>query len=245
MATFVFVSGAWHGSWCWERVGPLLEGRGHQVLVPELLGMGADGTPLAEVTLARWADQIAEIVRAQPEPVVLVGHSRGGIVVSETAERVPDNILTSVYLAAFLLSDGMTLRGSENSPAPSYVVMGENGTSTIAEGDVGKVFYNGASSEWVARAAKRVGREPMQVFLTPVQVSAERFGRVPRAYIECIRDRAVPVAFQRQMHAALPCDPVLTLDTDHSPFYSAPEDLIDLLITIAERRRAADNSVSV
>lgn len=56
---FVLIAGAWHGAWCWERVIPLLAAAGHRVLAPDLLGMGEDPTPLAGVTLASWADQIA------------------------------------------------------------------------------------------------------------------------------------------------------------------------------------------
>jgi hypothetical protein len=58
--------------------------------------------------------------------------------------------------------------------------------------------------------------------LTPVAISAERAGRVPRAYIECLKDRALPVWLQRQMQAAQPCDPVLSMATGHSPFAAAP-----------------------
>lgn len=63
----------------------------------------------------------------------------------------------------------------------------------------------------------------MQVFATPLQLSEDRFGRVPRAYIECLRDNAVPIALQRAMQADLPCGQVETLDTDHCPFFSAPD----------------------
>jgi hypothetical protein len=75
--------------------------------------------------------------------------------------------------------------------------------------------------------------EPMSVFVTPLRLTAERFGRVPRAYIETVYDNAVPLALQRAMQAALPCNPVVTLDTDHSPFYSAPGALADALDYIA------------
>jgi pimeloyl-ACP methyl ester carboxylesterase len=56
VATFVLISGAWHASWCWERVVPLLEARGHRAIAPDLLGMGPEPTALGEVTFARWGD---------------------------------------------------------------------------------------------------------------------------------------------------------------------------------------------
>ena len=67
-----------------------------------------------------------------------------------------------------------------------------------------------------------MGPEPMAVFGTPLRLSEDRFGKVPRAYIECLRDNAVPIALQRRMQSRLPCSAVFTIDTDHCPFFSSP-----------------------
>jgi pimeloyl-ACP methyl ester carboxylesterase len=238
MATFVLVSGAWHAAWCWERLIPQLEAGGHRVVAPNLLGMGPDRTPLAEAGLAAWADQVAELIRAEPEPVILVGHSRGGVVISEIAERVPDRIARLVYLTAFLVPDGTSLAQAAAQPdleglGPVLVMSPDGTSSTVAPEHVGPIFYNTTEPEWVARAQAQLTPEPMMALGTPVRVSEARFGRVPRAYIECARDQAVPLTLQRRMHAALPCDPVITLDTDHSPFFSAPEALADALERIS------------
>jgi hypothetical protein len=58
MAIFILVSGAWHAGWCWERVVPIYRGRS-RALAPDLIGTGSDKTPLAQVTFAKWTDQIA------------------------------------------------------------------------------------------------------------------------------------------------------------------------------------------
>jgi pimeloyl-ACP methyl ester carboxylesterase len=63
--------------------------------------------------------------------------------------------------------------------------------------------------------------------------TADRWGRLPRAYIECTDDRILPIGAQRAAHAALPCDPVIAIDSDHSPFFSAPDVLADALDSIA------------
>jgi len=236
MATFVLVSGSWHAAWCWERVVPLLEARGARVIAPDLLGMGPDPTPLAEVSLAAWADQVADIIRAQPEPVILVGHSRGGIVISEVAERVPDHIARLVYLAAPVIGDGARLddvMGPVRSDRPSFLERGPDNSSTVPAKLVGPVFYNTTAPEWVARALGQLSPEPMDVFATPLRLTDERFGRVRRAYLECAQDKAMNVKAQRAFQARMPCDPVITLDTDHSPFYSAPDALSDALMQVA------------
>lgn len=235
MATFVLVSGAWHAGWCWERVVPLLEARGHTAIAPDLLGMGPDNTPLRDVTLARWADQVADVIRARAEPVILVGHSRGGIVISETAERVPDRVAFLVYLAAFMIPAGGTLLGAttRGGQGASVLEHDADNTTTVPAERVGPTFYNITTPELVARAASLLTPEPMVVFTTPLKLSDERYGRVPRAYIECTEDRAVPLELQRAFQERLPCEVVETLHTDHSPFYSAPEDLVMALEHVA------------
>jgi pimeloyl-ACP methyl ester carboxylesterase len=55
MATFVLVHGAWHGGWCWHKIVPLLEAKGHRVLAPDLPGLGEDHTPLADLSLAGFS----------------------------------------------------------------------------------------------------------------------------------------------------------------------------------------------
>lgn len=237
MSTFVLIHGAWHGAWCWERVTPLLESACHRAIALELPGMGADRTPLAEVTLERWARMVAETIDAQDEPVVLVGHSRAGAVISQAAEYVPDQLASLIYLAAFLVPNGRTLLQTMQSVPPrpeseGSLVMSADGTSTIAPDAVGDIFYNTTPAHLVSRAAELVGPEPMAVFTTPLQLTPERWGKVPRDYIHCTRDRAIAPELQLKMVDALPCRRVVTMDTDHSPFYSAPEELADHLMAL-------------
>jgi pimeloyl-ACP methyl ester carboxylesterase len=239
MATFVLIHGAWHGAWCWERVVPLLEQRGHRAIAPDLPGLGEDRTPLRDLTLETWTRFVSGVVESAGEPVVLVGHSRGGIVISEVAERVPHAIGTLVYLAAFLvpneetLAAMLTLSPARPVAAGAVVMNGDGVSSTIAPGKVGPVFYNTTDRALQERATRSVSPEPMMSFAAPVRTSATRFGKVRRAYIECLQDNAIPIELQRLMREALPCDPVVTLDTDHSPFYSAPAQLADALDGIA------------
>jgi hypothetical protein len=77
-------------------------------------------------------------------------------------------------------------------------------------------------------ALTRLTPEPLKPLATPLKIGA-RFGSVPRAYIECLQDRTVTLPAQRRMQAQLTCDPVLTLDSDHSPFLSHSQELARLL----------------
>ena len=152
MSTYVLVHGAWHGAWCWYRVASRLRRAGHTVIAPDLAGLGKDKTPIAEVSLERWTKDICDIVDAASEPVILVGHSRGGIVVSQVAERRPDKLAVLVYLAAFLLRDGETLLGVAQTDGTSLalpnLLMASDGTcSTVREDALKDVFYGECPDE--------------------------------------------------------------------------------------------------
>jgi pimeloyl-ACP methyl ester carboxylesterase len=235
MATYILIHGAAHGGWCWHKVAPLLEAEGHDVIAPDLLGLGADPTPIAELSVACWVDQIAALVAAQPEPVVLVGHSRGGLVISEVAERMPERVARLVYLTAFLLADGQTL--GEAAAADGASMIGPNlvideaaGTWLIRPEAAVAGFFADCAPEDLDYTFPRLRPEPLFSLSTPVHVTAARFGRVPRHYVECLRDKAVTIDCQRRMQAVWPCQRVLSLDTSHSPFMSAPRALADALL---------------
>jgi pimeloyl-ACP methyl ester carboxylesterase len=225
--TFVLIPGAWHGAWCWHKLAPLLERSGAKVLAPDLPSQG---------TLEDWAQLVAGIAQREGG-CVLVGHSRGGAVISGAAELAPQAIGRLVYLSAYLLADGRSVaeeaRGDAGSLIPSNMVAVKRGlTCAIRDEVLRETFYGECTPEDFEFARTRLTPEPLRVLAAPVRTTAERFGRVPRAYIETLRDRAVTHAAQRRMQASLPCDPVFTLDTDHSPFLSQPDALARILISI-------------
>jgi len=77
LSKYVLIHGAWHGSWCWDKVSPLLKTKGHEVEAPDLPGHGKDKMSINEVTLDAYTEKLCKILDAQTEPVVLVGHSGG------------------------------------------------------------------------------------------------------------------------------------------------------------------------
>jgi pimeloyl-ACP methyl ester carboxylesterase len=238
MATHILVHGAWHGGWCWHRIVARLERAGHRALAPDLLSQGRDRTPVGSVTLADWSNQIVALIDAQPEPVVLVGHSRGGIVLSEAAERRPGRIRILVYVTAFLLENGCTLqRAASEQPeslvGPNMVVADDQRSVWIRDEAVRETFYGECSDEDVTLARALLVPEPMAPLVTPVRTTDANFGTVPRMYVECSRDRAMTLRSQRRMQAALRCRDTATLDTDHSPFLSRPDELAAVLLRAA------------
>ncbi|HSW14633.1 MAG TPA: alpha/beta fold hydrolase [Solimonas sp.] len=122
MATFILLHGSFHAAWNWHRVIPLLEQLGHRAIAPDLPGHGRDRTPTRQVTLARCVDALLQCIDAQPQPVVLVAHSRNGIVISQAAEQRPDRIAGLVYLAAYLVPDGRSMMEYALQDSDSLVV---------------------------------------------------------------------------------------------------------------------------
>ena len=238
MATFILVHGAWHGGWCWERITPLITAAGHTVLAPDLPGMGADTKQLGSDPLGEWADFVVELVSNAEGPLILVGHSRGGLVISEVAERIPDRIDKLVYLTAFLLEPGQSLAdvaGRHPTVGPAPAVRPDADPSRLAlDLDLAMpIFYGRCAPADAPAAARRLVPEPLAALTTPIRISPERFGRVPRAYIEAAHDLAISLEMQREMQAVWPCHPVITLESDHSPFYSAPSELAQALLSFA------------
>jgi hypothetical protein len=66
--------------------------------------------------------------------------------------------------------------------------------------------------------------------VTPLDLSEPNFGRAPRVYIETLRDSAVTLRAQRRMLATMACATVISLNTGHSPFFSAPQELAGRLV---------------
>ena len=211
---------------------PLLQARGHRVFAPDLPGMGADKTPLEELTPESWIDFLVDLMRGMAEPVVLVGHSRGGMQISSVAEAAPELVRGLVYLAAFVPRDGQNNLVLAMEFCSAELMQGAaqaNASQGLSLEFARSVFYNTTEDEWATRAAGMLCPEPMAALMVPVSLSAERFGSVSKVYVECLEDRAIPIAGQRKMQENAVFDRVFQLPTDHSPFYSAPELLADTL----------------
>jgi pimeloyl-ACP methyl ester carboxylesterase len=237
MATFVLIHGGCCGGTDWEHVQRSLEKRGHVVCAPDLPGMGDDPTPLREVSLERWGRFVADLIARQTEPAILVGHSRGGIVISQAAEYLAARIKVLVYVAGMLVPSGST-QGQVSARLPrdtSFFTLSEDGISISADLDKARsVVFNTTSRQEADRALARLCPEPTASFSWPVHVTDESFGRIPRVYIETLQDNAIPVQLQRMMQLSLPCRRVITMDTDHSPAHSASQLLADHLESIAD-----------
>ena len=241
MAGFVLIHGSWHGGWCFDEVAALLRAAGHTVIAPDLPGMGGNESELGAVTLESWAQFAAQHCSAMKSqlgaaPVVLVGHSRGGLVVSQAAETAPEAIDALVYICAMMMPSQMSraqFKSLEmsNPTFDALISRTPGGHGTIITGaDPGAVFAQLSPPEAVAGAMARLVAEPHGPRSTPLMLTSERWGSVPRTYIECTHDRTIPLSSQRLMQQMSPGARRVTLDADHSPFLSRPAELAAALI---------------
>jgi pimeloyl-ACP methyl ester carboxylesterase len=236
--TFILVHGAWQGAWAWETIVPRMEAAGHRAIPVDLPGNGHDQTPPGGVDVDLYAQHIASIIDGITGPVVLVGHSMGGTAVAQACELRSERIALAIYLAAFLLPDGISvmmfydqylepwMRG-----ATTRVTRSADGLlSSIAPASAVEVFYHQADPAVAAAAARRLTPQPEGGRSSKLRLSPQRFGQVRRVYIEATQDRSVYLPLQRRMQALTPCLEVFSLDTDHAPQLSAPVALTALLL---------------
>ena len=239
--TFVLVHGAWTASWVWEKITPVLESLGHRVIAVDLPGNGTDTTPPSEVSdFSVYTHYLCGVIDALESPIVLVGHSGAGLIISQVAELRPAKVARLIYIAGFLLPGEMSYRDfcimykkttEERKTASDLLVMSKDGlTTTIQKSDAIKLFFNRANPVEAKQAAEKLRPEPEKartgVF---AKLSNNNFGRIPRTYIECLQDNTVLLSYQRKMQELTTCDSIFTLDTDHAPQLSCPLELAFIL----------------
>jgi pimeloyl-ACP methyl ester carboxylesterase len=236
LARFVLVHGAFSGAWVWEPVVGELEAAGHRVETFDLPGSGDDGTPVEEVNLDAYAERIRDVLASHPEPAVLVGHSMGGVAITQAAGLARKRVALLVYVAAFMPQDGQSLidltqlpEGEGDQVQANMVVEGEPPVASL-EGEGARVAcYGNCDAAQVAWATGHMGPQPVVPFTEPVRLADPGAADIPRAYVTCTRDQAIPPALQRRMIRDRGVQTVIEIHTDHSPWLSATGELVAAL----------------
>ncbi|MYN17362.1 alpha/beta fold hydrolase [Rugamonas sp. FT107W] len=261
MATFVLLHGSFHAAWNWHKLIPLLEAAGHRAVALDLPAHGKDRTAPRHATLAHCVTTVLDCVAGLDAPVLLVAHSRNGIVISQAAEQAGGRIAGLVYLAAYLVPDGRAMMDYALLDAESLVARNVSPpldarraarllglfrsgwlrwllprllpaslqTHRLKRAVYREALYHDCPDDITALAEALLESEPNWAGFTPLRLSEEAYGRVPRIYIECLQDRAVTIGLQRRMQRDSGCAQVYSLDSGHSPFFSQPAALARLL----------------
>ena len=186
MATFMFVSGAWLGGWCWRDVARHLRANGHTVLCPTLTGLGDRAHLLSPaISLRTHVSDIESLFHySDLSGVALVGHSYGGTVITAVAEKVPHRIRCLIYLDASVPRDG-----ESNNDVIGSEMASQLRASAVSDGDGWRV----PPAPYVARrladpllrawVQARLTPHPLRAFDEPVRLNSPEAAGLPRSFI--------------------------------------------------------------
>jgi pimeloyl-ACP methyl ester carboxylesterase len=233
-STFVLVHGAWHGGWCWHRVGDRLQAAGHRVFMPTLTGVGERRHLLTPAVDAEThIRDVLEVLEAEElTDVILVGHSYAGMVITGVAARAKARLRQLVYLDALLVHDGESWAEAfppEVAVARRKSVVLTNGVQTLLPPDSALYgFADAADTEWVRR---RMTPHPFAPYDQKHRWGGPIGNGVPKVYVDC----TAPVldALTTMKQARLADWEVITLATGHDLMVSAPEETAQILLRYA------------
>ena len=226
----------------------------------DLAAFAVEPSPIVGVTQDERTQAVVAVVKEAASlsdgKVILVGHSAGGMTISAVAEQVPELLAAVVCLAGFMVPKGMSLldmlmHETLASALSLGLFVGDPvaiGATRINPGPADDAyrsllkasFYADVSKADFAQAASQLHcDEPNAGAFAPSEITSGRFGTVPRHYIRTTQDRAVPLAGQDHMIAAVDgtiggttIPPIL--ESSHSPFLSQPPALAKILVDIAQ-----------
>ena len=229
-ATVVLVHGAWHGPWCFNKVVAGLEERGVTVVNVERRRLHEPSGELRGVTNSDENEQIVRAALAEVEgPVVLLGHSFGGVAIT-TAPLGNRNVKHLVYLTAIMPdTDGGIPDNFANPELIGAMQVAEDGSTTVKEDMIRPIFYGNCSDEDVADAMPQLVRDEAPIPFDAARDTAWR--QITTTYVVCSEDNALLAEGQREL--ARRADRIAEWPTDHSPFFSNPGLVIDLLDNLA------------
>jgi pimeloyl-ACP methyl ester carboxylesterase len=236
-AAVVLVHGAWHGSWAWDRVVPLVQAAGVLANAVDLPGRGNSHRALGDLhadagSLTRLLDDYED------DSVILVGHSYGGAVITEAG--LHPSVRHLVFIAALPLRSDETCGSAASEEAAgidhsgrtdlgSGFVQHPDGTITLTPAVARACLYQDVDELTVEWALERLGPQP----LIALRQSPDRVAWQdrPSTYVVCANDQAVHPGLQRVL--AQRCGTQVEWPTGHSPFLTEPTRVAELLTTLA------------
>ncbi|MGW5324398.1 alpha/beta fold hydrolase [Rhodococcus pyridinivorans] len=227
----VLIHGAWAGPWVWDGLlGPIAAAgfRPHPVSLP---GVGSNIRAGEPVDLAGVTAAVIEQTADLDGPLVVVGHSGGGVVATQVAEQLADRVAGVAFIAGMMLPSGYSFGdicadvGLDHTTGINrYLEISDSKRiSSVPADAAAAIFFHRAPADAAIAAARRLQPQEESTRLITPTWTTTRFGALPRLYIEALDDRSVPLPTQRRMQQLTPGAQVHTLDTDHAPQLSMPE----------------------
>ncbi len=245
--TFLLIHGAWEHSSAWKKTTEFLEKEGHKVTSIDLPGHGNNKAPISEIDMELYANTVKETLNNFSNPVILVGHSFGGFVISKVAEEVPQKIEKLVFIASAIPYDGKPAvkifeEDSESEFLGSLVFSDDQSSATVKKERIKNVIFDGASDEQISKAVAELVEEASKSFFNPqatkpffepVPTTEKNFGSVAKAYIETKHDSVISLNAQRMLQKKTGITESVLIDSGHVPLITASRELADALIKVS------------
>jgi pimeloyl-ACP methyl ester carboxylesterase len=229
IASVMLVHGAWHGAWCWKSVVEQLDTAGIPTVAVDLLSVR-----IHDATLHDDADEVRRTLDTVDGPVVLVGHSYGGAVVTDAGTH--EAVRELIYVSAFVLDHGETvqendLHGGGGSVLEQAVRLDDGDVTTVDPELAISAFYHDCDPEDARSAVGLLRPQSIASFHGIPRTIA--WHDKPATYALCTDDRAVLPDLQRANARRL--SSTVEWPSSHSPFVSRPDLVTELIVRRAHR----------
>ncbi|MED6130487.1 Methylesterase 17 [Stylosanthes scabra] len=248
---FVLIHGIGGGAWCWYKIRCLMENSGYKVSCIDLKSAGIDQSDADSVlSFEDYNKPLIDFMSSLPdnERVILVGHSAGGLSVTEACHKFANKIRLAVYVAATMLKFGFLTDQDIKQGVPDLSEFGDvyklgfglgadkPPTSAMVKKEFQrKIIYQLSPHEDSTLAEMLLRAGPLQALLSARfnNNNGEEVEKVGRVYIRTRHDNVIKPEQQETMIKMWPPSTVYELDSDHSPFFSTPFLLFGLLVKAA------------
>ncbi|VVB08657.1 unnamed protein product [Arabis nemorensis] len=248
---FILVHGEGFGAWCWYKTIASLEESGLSPVTVDLAASGFNMTDANRVsTLEEYSKPLIELLKDLPEEekVILVGHSTGGACVSYALEWFPEKISKAIFICATMVSDGQRpfdvfadeLGSAERFMKESQFLIYGNGKGKPATGFMFEkqhmkgLYFNQSPNKDIALSMISMRPVPLGPMMEKVSLSAERYGKGRRFYVQTLDDLALSPDVQEKVVRENSPEGVYKIKgSDHCPFFSKPQSLHKILLEIA------------
>lgn len=237
--TLLLVHGGFSGAWAWDPLAASLNERNLKWKAIDRVGSAGKKKPGWTVSAADVANDIVSEARRIDGPVLLVGHSAGGMAISGAAEAAPDDFVGLVYLTAYLPVNGERLlklaSQDDGSDFGSHIKPNVlKGVVSLNPSCAREYLFHDCPDEGVDEAIARFGGDPIRLGIAKTKLTAG-FDSVPKHYLACTEDRALSPAFQKWMADRQPVASYSELQSGHMPMNAQPNALADRLAELVER----------
>lgn len=236
---FVLVPGPWMGAWVWEHVTRGLRALGHEAYPITLSGLDDPYADVSDIGPETHVDDVLSVMeKLDLTEAILVGHSYGGLVAAQVADRAPERVVRTVFVEGFLPHDGKAMLHA----FPRSQHMDELELISLHQGrwpvPDAEVMADGQdlTLEQAQRLVDRCVGHPGRTICEPV-VMKTPLSRLCASYVVCEKEHfGGLLSADVQAMREEPAWTFHSLDTGHWPMVSAPGELVSLLNDIAGQR---------